>query len=332
MSVKKRILLIVVLAALGAAGVWYAMGVNHEADGPLTLYGNVDIREVRMAFRQPGRLTAMHFEEGDAVSRGDLLAELDAQPYAEALALAEARVKGAEAVLAKLERGNRAQEIAQAEEAVRQARAVARNAQTEFKRQKELLASGSTSRQAFDTARTANDRAKASLAAARQALDLVREGARSEDIAAAAAELDAARAAADQAETALDDTRLFAPDRAVVLSRVLEPGSMVSASSPVYTLSLTDPIYVRAYAGEPDLGRVVPGAAVTVRTDSNDKAYHGRIGFVSPKAEFTPKAVETTDLRTDLVYRLRITVSDPDQSLRQGMPVTITLDRDGQGS
>ena len=101
---------------------------------------------------------------------------------------------------------------------------------------------------------------------------------------------------------------------------------MVGPLEPVYTLSLGSPVYIRAYASERHLGRVAPGTKVTVRTDSSDKIYEGQIGFVSPRAEFTPKSVETTDLRTDLVYRLRIVVSNPDQALRQGMPVTVLVD------
>ncbi len=101
---------------------------------------------------------------------------------------------------------------------------------------------------------------------------------------------------------------------------------MVASSTPVYTLSLRDPVYVRAYVSEPDLGRIAPGVAVRVHTDSSDKVYRGQIGFISPRAEFTPKTVETTDLRTDLVYRLRVVVADADEGLRQGMPVTVDVD------
>ena len=91
-------------------------------------------------------------------------------------------------------------------------------------------------------------------------------------------------------------------------------------------LGLDKPVYVRAYVGEPDLGRIVPGTAVRVRSDSSDKVYRGQVGFISPRAEFTPKTVETTDLRTDLVYRLRVLVEEPDEGLRQGMPVTVHLE------
>jgi len=96
---------------------------------------------------------------------------------------------------------------------------------------------------------------------------------------------------------------------------------------PVYSLSLDKPVYVRAYVSEPDLGVTSPGTMVEVTSDASGKVYTGRIGFVSPRAEFTPKSVETAELRTDLVYRLRIVVSDADSRLRQGMPVTVTVPR-----
>ena len=166
----------------------------------------------------------------------------------------------------------------------------------------------------------------AALDSARQNLSLQREGSRREDIAAAAAQLAAAHAQYALAQTALEDTRLVSPHRASVLIRVREPGSMVSNRDPVYTLSLRDPVYVRAYVGEQDLGRIAPGRLVRMTTDSSKRVYHGHIGFIAPRAEFTPKSVETTDLRTDLVYRLRIVVRDGDEGLRQGMPVTVQLD------
>ena len=149
-----------------------------------------------------------------------------------------------------------------------------------------------------------------------------------EDIAAARADLAAATAQRAQAQTQLDDTELYAPSNGTLLARVREPGSMLSQGMPVFTLSLTNPVYVRAYAAEPNLGDVAPGTSVTVATDSSDRIYHGQIGFVSARAEFTPKTVQTTDLRTDLVYRLRIVVDDGDEALRQGMPVTVTVPLD----
>ena len=331
MTLRQRpIILATGLAAiLMAAYTWTG---SRSPDGDiLVLYGNVDIREVDMAFRQPGRLNRMTRDEGDTVLAGEVLAELDDTPYRNALAMAQADTRQAQAGLDKLRRGNRQQEIAQAEQAVRQSEAALTLATREFERYGPVVETGASTRQALDQARSQKDQAAAQLASARQALALSREGFRREDITAAEAGLAGAEAALAQAETALSDTRLLAPGQAVVLSRIREPGSMVTPQEPVYTLSLRDPIYIRAYVAEPHLGQATPGTSVTVQTDSSDRIYHGRIGFVSPRAEFTPKSVETTDLRTDLVYRLRIVVSDADDALRQGMPVTVQVSTGSAG-
>jgi HlyD family secretion protein len=325
MTRKKLIVASIVAAVVIIAAVAWTRSRHRDGHGALVLYGNVDIREVQMAFRQPGRIASMAVDEGDTVKAGQLLAQLDATPYRETLAATEADVQRAQAQRDKLQAGNRPQQVAQAQEAVRRAEAGLHNAEQNDARQHRLLASGSTSQRNVDAARAARDQAAATLAQARQALSLQRSGFRAEDIAAGKAQLAAAEAARDKARTALADTRLIAPANATVLSRVLEPGSMVVPSSPVYTLSLRDPVYVRAYVAETALGRIAPGTKVQVHTDSSDKTYHGQIGFISSAAEFTPKSVETTELRTDLVYRLRIVVVDADQGLRQGMPVTVNV-------
>jgi HlyD family secretion protein len=213
---------------------------------------------------------------------------------------------------------------------VREAQAAFANAERDFERQSGLLESGASSERARDAARARRDEAAARLASAEEALGLAEEGFRTEDIAAAKADLAAAEATRAQAETALGDTTLTAPADGVLIARIEEPGGMLGQGAPVFSLSLRNPIYVRAYAAEPDLGRVAPGTAVTVETDSGGR-YTGQIGFVSPRAEFTPKSVQTPELRTDLVYRVRIVVDDADEGLRQGMPVTIRVaDRAGQ--
>lgn len=128
------------------------------------------------------------------------------------------------------------------------------------------------------------------------------------------------------AKTNLQDTELFAPNDGTILTRIREPGSVVREADPIYTLSLVSPVWVRTYVSEPELGLIYPGMPAEVSTDTpNGTIYKGYIGFISPVAEFTPKTVETTQLRTDLVYRLRVIVENPDNGLRQGMPVTVTL-------
>jgi HlyD family secretion protein len=323
-----RLLIIVILAAVAVGAVTFrARLVAEDGVDGLTLYGNVDIREVELAFRVGGRLQTMYLDEGDTVDAGETVAEIDPVPYEQALAVAEARVAQAQANLDRLESGSRPQEVARARAAVDAARAAFDNAEREFERQSGLLESGASSRKAVDAARSRRDETAAMLESAQEALALAEEGFRDEDVAAARADLAAARAQRALSETRLQDTALVAPNSGTLISRILEPGSMLSAGMPVYSLSLRDPVYVRAYIDEPHLGLIAPGMRVAVSTDSSDRRYAGEIGFISPRAEFTPRSVETTELRTDLVYRLRIVVQESDEGLRQGMPVTVEVPR-----
>ncbi len=318
-------LLGLIFVLLVAGGYFGMRQLEGNGDGETLLYGNVDIRDVQLGFRVAGRLAAMHLEEGDPVAAGDLLASLDDLPLREALAVAEANVMEARANLDRANTGSRPQEIQQAEASVEEAQASLVNANKRLARQRDLSRQGLNSQRALDDAESLQEQAQARVRAATEALALAQEGFREEDRAAAAAALAAADARLEQAATQLNDTRLYAPSDGIIQVRALEPGSMVSVGQPVYTLSLNDVVYVRAYVDEPQLGQVVPGATVEVLSDSSDRVYRGQVGFVSPRAEFTPKTVETPELRTDLVYRLRIVVSEPDDRLRQGMPVTVRL-------
>lgn len=326
MTLRKTSILLV-LCALAAAVGGHALGLfpthSETTDQPLTLYGSVDLREVALAFRQGGRLAEVTVEEGQRVAAGDPVATLDREPFVEAMATAEARVELARVRLERLERGSRPQEIEQARASVTEAEARVESARRELDRKRGLVVSGASSQREVESAEEHFATAEARLAAAREALDLVTEGFRTEDIDAGRAELRLAEAELEQVRTALDDTRLLAPSPGIVMTRVREPGALVGAGSTIASLTLHEPVVVRAYVDGPHLGKVPPGTAVTVTSDSSPKAYRGHVGFVSPQAEFTPKSVETPELRTDLVYRLRILVDDADASLLQGMPVTV---------
>ncbi len=333
---KRRLLVaLAVLIGLGGYAVWHfglleRWGVLAAQETALTLYGNVDIRQVELGFRVPGRLAELQVQEGDAVRKNDLLARLDDRPYLDALDVANATLGAREADLRKLESGSRPEEIAQARANVAVIEATLINANQLVERQSVLVRNGTVSQQAYDDAIRARNETRARLQSAREALKLVQAGARQEDIAAATANLAAAKANVESTKTSLADTQLYAPDDGIILSRVREPGAIVAAGATVYTLSLIDPIWIRAYVSEPQLGLVAPGMKVRVFTDTKpDKAYIGQIGYISPVAEFTPKTVETADLRSDLVYRLRIVVANPDKGLRQGMPVTVRLAEPG---
>lgn len=326
MNRRAQILIAAVGIFLTVAVLTRGFGVLDGRNGKeLTLYGNVDIREVDMAFRLSGRIASIPVEEGQAVKRGQLLAALDTAPVADRVAAADAAVAQANAALAKAENGNRAQDIAQARARFEAAKAARDNAAADHKRREALVASGAISRSLWDQTVTGLHQAEARLAEAAEALSLLEAGTRKEDIAAAQAQLASAQAQRAAAGTDLGDTKLVAPTDGTVVTRAMEPGAIAQPGQTVMTIAISRPMRVRAYIAEPDLSRISPGMKVTLRADGNDKTYHGSIGHISPRAEFTPKSVETENLRTDLVYRLRIIVSDPDDALRQGQPVTISV-------
>jgi HlyD family secretion protein len=325
---RVAIILVLVLVAIGAAA-WALdlpsrLGWRTDEAQTLTLYGNIDIRQVELGFRVAGRIAAVKFEEGESVKAGTLLALLDTRPYQDKVNAAQAQLAQQEATLQKVEAGPRPAEIAQGRANLAERQADLANAQQAFERAKKLRPAGAISQAALDDARAAQGMAVARDAAAREALALLEEGSRPEDIAAARASVLMAQANLAAAQTDLADTQLVAPADGIILSRVHEPGAIMGPSNVVYVLSLIQPVWVRAYIAEPQLGRIHPGMAVTVTNDTApEHAYRAHIGFISPVAEFTPKSVETPELRTDLVYRLRVIVDDADQGLRQGMPVTL---------
>jgi HlyD family secretion protein len=326
---KHKALPIVALILVAAAAVAWAdpLGWRGRDGGThLTLYGNVDIRQVQLGFRVGGRIAEALVDEGDTVKAGQRLASLDTQPYQDQIRIAEAQAASARATLDKLVTGPRKAEIDQARANHEERVADQQNAELAYERSARLRPSGTISEAVLDQAKATRDMAIARTRSSAEALRLLEEGTRPEDIAAARANLQASQSSLASAQTSLKDATLNAPADGVILSRVREPGAIVSPSDIVYVLSLANPVWVRAYIAEPNLGRIHTGMRVEVFTDSApNKPYSGTIGFISPVAEFTPKSVETPELRTDLVYRLRVVIDQGSNGLRQGMPVTVRI-------
>jgi HlyD family secretion protein len=275
MNKKIRLLLVVaiLLSAAGAA-TWYFASHRAKSTDALTLYGNVDIRQVQLAFNGSERIAQMLVKEGDPVKKGQLLATLDMATLQQKVRKAEADAEGA--------------------------RLASVNAASTYQRTKTLVDKHFVAQQQADNARTAADAAQAAFKAAQAGLELTR--------------------------TALADASLYAPDNGIIQERILQPGDMASPQRPVYTLAMTDPLWVRVYVKESDLGKIRPDTRAEVATDSYpNKRYSAWVGYISPTAEFTPKSVETTEVRSSLVYQVRIFVCNPQGELRLGMPATVTI-------
>ena len=255
------------------------------------------------------------------VRRGALLARLDNTELAQEVALRQAEMAAVRAELAALIAGSRPQEIAAAQAAVARAEAEVERAKLEFDRQKNLFERQVASEQTFEVARSAYAATLARLEEAREQLDLVREGPRQEDIDRARARLDQAKQALALARTRLGYATLSAPLDGVVLSKNVEPGEYVVPGVPVVTIGDLMNVWVRAYINETDLGRIRLGQKVCVTTDTYpDKVYPGELTFLSQEAEFTPKNVQTAKERVKLVYRVKISIPNPDLELKPGMP------------
>jgi HlyD family secretion protein len=321
----KRIPLIVALLILAGGIAWWLLG-RHPVPREVVLYGDVDLRQVELAFNDSERIAAVLVQEGDRVKRGQVLARLDTSRLEPEVAEAEATAGAQREAVERLRNGSRPQEIAEARANVESAKADAINVRGQYERRRTLAANSVVSQQDLENAKAALDVAEAKLDVNQKALDLAIAGPREEDIAQAEAEWRSDEAQAALLRQELADAQLLAPVDAVVRTRLMEPGEMASPQKPVFSLAVTDPKWVRAYVSESDLGKLRTGMRASITIDSfPDQRFDGWVGFVSPVAEFTPKTVETAELRTSLVYEVRVFVKDPSDRLHLGSPATVYL-------
>lgn len=325
-KVIRLVVIFILLAAVGA-GLWvYFLQNKKEPKNELVLYGNVDIRQVELAFNASERIAEIMVREGEPVKTGQLLAVLETVRLQHGVDRVTSQVAAQRDEVAKLEAGTRVEEISRARAEVDAARTQADDLERTYRRLRPLAEKNLIAPEQIDQARAKADAAQAQQQAAMQELKLALAGPRKEDIAAARSQLKALEAEAALTRQNLADASLYAPSGGIIQNRILEPGDMASPQKAVFTLALIDPVWIRAYVPETNLGKLFPGMAAQVVTDSfPDKTYPAWIGYISPMAEFTPKTVETTELRTRLVYQVRVYVCNPRNELRLGMPATVII-------
>ena len=329
MAAKKKAVLFLAACLLVLAAYLYHAFCQQDNQEELVLQGNVDVREVSLAFRQSDRILEMLAEEGDRVQKGQVLARLDTQELKLQLQRLNAEIAAQQSTVDKLHNGTRPEEIRQAEGNLRQAQAAAEHAAGVYQRKRDIYTSiAGISQQELDNAYHDMEAKQATMSVAEAALQEAKAGPRQEDIAGAEAGLQALRNEQLRYIYLLSQYELQAPDDGVIRSRLLEAGDMASPSKPVFKLSLPGKKWVRAYVPETELGRVYEGQQARVYIDSlPGKAIGGQVGYISGTAEFTPKHVQTEELRTSLVYEVRVYVDDADNVLRLGMPATVRIVR-----
>ncbi|MFZ5585296.1 MAG: efflux RND transporter periplasmic adaptor subunit [Thermodesulfobacteriota bacterium] len=320
----RRIVPIILFLALAGGGWWawrHFWAAPAASPGELRLSGHVETTETDLAFKLAGKIKAVYFEEGQAVRAGQLVAELEDEDLVQEVVLRQAALAAAQASLDKLTAGYRPQELKEAQAALAAAEADLIDKARDHKRQEDLASRGASPPATLDKARLAHKVAAENAVRARQQLSLVSEGFRTEDIAAARAQVDQAQAALDLARIRLGYARLTSPVDGVVLVREGEPGEVLAVGAPVVTLGDLAGVWLEAYLPETFLAAVRLDMPAWVTTDTwPGKRYPGRVSYVSAKAEFTPKTVETPKERVTLVYRVKVRAENPDAELKPGMP------------
>jgi HlyD family secretion protein len=288
--------------------------------------GTLEVVEVDVAPLSAGRVVRVLVREGQTVRAGETVAIL-AQPTLPAdIEGRRARLAAAEAQLRDLERGARTAEIDAAEAELRTAEAEAIRAARDLTRLQSLLDAGAISRQQLDAARAAAQVAAGRRDAAREALRLMRQGSRPELISAARAEVASARAVLQSAERTAGDLTLTAPVNGVVVSRNAEPGEVIGAGQSVVTIADPTRPFVRIYVNQHALPRIQRGAAASATLDAfPNRRFPGQVTAVNPRAEFTPRVALTEDEREDLLFGVKVELTDPSGMLKAGLPVTVRI-------
>jgi len=327
---QRRISIILVIAlAIGAIAWWrwnvQQAGNTHAIKGS----GIIEITEVDVAFEVPGTIAERYAQEGALLDKGEPIARLDEREYRLQVERATAAKAAAEARYQLLLKGPRGQDIDQALAAVEAADSDLQTVQREFQRAKSLHDSRIVSQDEFDRVANGFTAAQKARDRARSLLSMLQEGSRTEDVEAGRAMLHEAEKALELAELNLSRCKLFAPIAGRVLSKNREAGETVGPGASVVTLGdLTRP-WLNVYIGERDLGRVSLGMPAQVTVDSfPTQPFAGTVSFISEKAEFTPKNIQTQDERVKLVYRVKIELENRGQALKAGMPADAVLQVD----
>lgn len=324
----KKMAMVAALLLVAALVLFFALRRDDRGDpGVLRISGNIEVTEVRVSFKIPGRVRERLVDEGESVKRAEVVARLEDAELVQAVKLAEAELAAASANLAELEAGSRSEEVAQGEALLARAEAEAARVAADYRRSRVLFEKEVIPGRDLEAARALHEQALANVRERRQALQMLRKGPRRERIAAARAAHEGALARLATATERLRYATLVAPVAGTVLAESVEAGEQVAAGTPVVTLGDLREPWLKGYIPETELARVKLGQKATVTVDGlPGRAFEGRVSFISSQAEFTPKSVQTEKERVKLVYRVKIALSNPGLELKPGMPADAAIE------
>lgn len=299
-----RVTILVGMAAIIAA---CAGGCSDNATGRIEASGTIEGTDVNVGSEVAGRVLNVLVREGDRVAPGDTLVIINPIDYELQYRQALANAEAGEAQYRLAVAGSRREDVLQAEAAYKAAEA-------DYRRMKDLIESRTVTQKQYDDAH-------ARYIAAQQTYEKLAHGLRKDEIVMARARRDQAVALADQAKKKLNDCFILSPSAGTVTLRGVEPGELTMIGSVVTRVTYLDRVKLTIYVGEQDLGHITIGQRAEVRIDSfKDRLFEGKVTYISPTAEFTPKNVQTKEERTKLVFGVRIEVDNPDGALKPGLP------------
>jgi HlyD family secretion protein len=322
---KSKPIIVIILIALAAVSL-LLFRKGARTDNHLKISGVIEITSTELSFKVPGRLLERLVDEGEMVKAGQVLARLDTDELKQELAARAAEQSAAQAGLADLQAGSRKEEIAQAEAALTRQKAEADRLAREAARMEGLYRREVVPLKDLEAVQFGRIASAAAVREAEERLKLLKVGPRRDAVEQARARVEGAAAGKALAETRLSQSVLIAPLSGLVLAKHVEPGEMLAAGAPVVSVGQMDQVWLKGYIPETELGRVRVGQTAQVAVDGwPGKAFEGRISFISPQAEFTPRNIQTEKERVKLVYRIKITLNNPRMELKPGMPADAVI-------
>jgi len=288
--------------------------------------GTVEAVQVDISSAVAGKVKNISVEEGDRISSGDVILAIDDEDYRIQEKLARARLDAASAQLKMMLEGARKEDVQQAQEKVKAAKASFEKSRANFERINNLFNSGSATKSLYDEARTGYEMAQAHYNAAQKALEKLLKGARAEEIKIAQSNKIQAEANLEFAEKKLSDCVITSPVTGTVTNKLVETGERVIPNGLVATITKTDSMWLTIFIGERDIGRVKTGQRAEIKIDTfPDRIFNGTVRFIAEEAEFTPKNIQTKDEREKLVFGVKILIDNRDRILKAGIPADATI-------